>query len=50
MLSLTPKGGIKSDFFRFPYKKWAFLEECLLQSFFVEKLSTAKLSGIHGPI
>ena len=29
---------------------WAFLKESLLQSFFVWKLSAAKLSGIHWPI
>jgi len=43
-LPLTPKGGLKSEFFSiFHRKNWAFLEESLLQSFFVWKLSAAKL-------
>jgi len=43
-LPLTPKRGPqKLTFFHFPYKNWAFLAESLLKSFFVWKLSAAKL-------
>ena len=44
---VAPKGGLKSDFFPFSVLKWAFLEESLLHSFFVWKLSAAKLYGTH---
>ena len=42
-LAPNPQRGLRSDLFHFPYKNWAFLEESLLQSFFVWKLSAAKL-------
>ena len=50
-VALTPKRGPqKRFFFIFRIKNWALLEESLLQSFFVWKLSAAQLSVIHWPI
>ena len=39
----SPKGGLKTQNGRFPFKKCTSLEESLLQSFFVWKLSAAML-------
>ena len=40
----------KAAILSFPYKKSTSLEESVLQSLFMWKLSAAKLSGIHWPI
>jgi len=44
-----PKGGLKNAKRPISPKKCTSLEESLLQSFFVWKLSAAKLYGIHWP-
>jgi len=42
-LRLCPQWGLKTQIDGLPYKNWAFLEESLLESFFLWKLSAAKL-------
>ena len=45
----SPKGGLKNAKRPISIKKWTSLKESLLISFFVWKLSAAKLEGIHWP-